>query len=170
MNDGRFLTWGFIAVIVALILACILSGCQLLNQRPDPIPENHTELLLRVAEKTNWMVTLSILGIAGCTFAFLNGNKWGLTGIVACIIILSMSLMVIRYATWLAIGGLIGSIGLVVWSIFIKNKALQQIIQGVQKFRYNTIEHEEIDGILQINQDKSTEKIVRKVKENKKCW
>ena len=171
MRDKQFY---IIGIIILLLLTTILAGCQSWAKRPDPIPKNHTQLLLRTVEKTNWMVTISILGIAACTFAFLNGNKWGLTGIVACIIILSMSLMVIRYATWLAIGGLIGAIALVVWSIFIKNRALQQIIQSVQDIKFekpNEInQHDYVEQQCKHAQSKSTEKLVKKVKGDKKCW
>jgi len=105
------------------------------------------------------------VGIAASVFAFLNGNKLGLAGVAACCVSLFMALAVARFATWMAVCGLIGSVAASAVSILIKNTALKEIIKGVQNYRHTTANLTCIDKDLSDAQKhESTKKIVKKVK------
>lgn len=165
--------WGFWGMIVAIIvmlisLITITSGCALFQPRSDTsiiAPPPATQLWQAI-KSSNWIITLSILGVAGGIFATLNGQKWGMAVIVSCCVSLFMALAVARFAWWMAICGLIGSLGLCTASILSRKRALIEIIKGVQNFRENDKVHRfAIDPKLKISQSKSTKKIVKKIKE-----
>ena len=122
----------FLILIIYLTVIMILVGCATTPINPDITP---TQTLTKVVFKTNWIATASIIGIAVSAFAFLNGSKSGIAGMVACFIALTMTLAVARYAQWLALGGLVGSVGLMVYSIFIKDRALKEVVQTVEQTR-----------------------------------
>jgi len=158
-------------IIIALFLAClvlILSGGCFASQRNDDKPTDLStgqSQLWNSVKNSNWLVTFSIVGIAASVFAYLNGSKLGLAGVAACCVSLFMALAVARFATWMAVCGLIGSVAASVVSILVKNTALKEIIKGVQGYRNAKIEHDEIDGQLESAQEhKSTKKIVKKIK------
>ena len=114
-----------VGIVAVLILVSSCAGIDGPTTTPTP-----GQVLYRTVSKTNWLATAAIVGIAVSAFAFLNGNKMGIAGMVSCFIALSMTLAVARYATWLAAGGVIGSVGLLIYSIFVKDRALTEIIQG----------------------------------------
>lgn len=159
-------------IVVILFLAClilILSGGCFMAQRSDSKPIDLSagqSQLWDAVRNSNWLVTLSIVGIAASIFAYLNGSKLGLAGVAACCVSLFMALAVARFATWMAVCGLIGSVVASVVSILVKNTALKEIIKGVQGYRAVKIEHDDIDTHLESAQEhKSTKKIVKKVKD-----
>ena len=175
MSNVRFIGLGLFTILVILLICCVLSlfsGCKCTMCGEDdaiqttPTP---TEQLWQAVKKSNWLVTISILGVAAGAFAFLNGSKIGLPAIGASCISLFMALAVARFATWMAICGLIGSILAVIISVLVKNKALKEFICNIQNIKKaakdngNTISEEAIEGILS-KQVKSTKKVVQKVK------
>ena len=97
-------------------------------------------------------------------FAFLNGQKIGIPLVIACFVGLSMRLAVVRFGFAIGLCGTIGSIGLLVYTIMVKDKAIKEIISGVQGHRNVSIEHGDLDNNLRIHQSKSTKKLVKKVK------
>lgn len=159
-----------VSIIVVLFLACltlILSGGCFTGwqQNNKPIDLNPGQSQLWDAVKnSNWLVTISIVGIAASIFAYLNGSKIGLAGVAACCVSLFMALAVARFATWMAVCGLIGSVLASIVSILIKNTALKEIIKGVQNYRRTTAHLTPIDKDLSgAQKHKSTKKIVKKV-------
>ena len=58
-----------------------------------------------------------------------------MTAAVACFVCLSMSLAVARYAIVMAVGGTVISFGLSIYTVFVKNRALKEVVTGVQKFK-----------------------------------
>lgn len=162
------MTWyEIVLVVVSLIIivsSCMISGCTIASPQPkyEMIPETQKEVFFQAIQKTNWLVTVSIIGIAISVFAFLNGNKNAMTAAVACFVCLSMSLAVARYATIMAIGGTVISFGLSVYTVFVKNRALKEIVNGVQKFK----EGEPVWSIKDYlnKQSKTTKEIVKKIK------
>ena len=161
----------FLTIIVSL------SGCAILRQVTDAIfdikPEDNVvetskNQLWQTVKKSNWLVTFSILGIAAGFFAFLNGSKIGLPAIGASCVSLFMTLAVVRFSLWMAIFGMIGSCAAVAISVLVKNKALKEIVCGVQEVKDDKPErYEELREELG-KQTKSTKKIVRKIKNKAK--
>jgi len=160
--------WGFWAMMVMIILLLLstifLPACASLKEKPPkPVPPSSVEEMYKAARTSNWLVTLSILGIAGGIFATLNGQKWGMAVVVSCSVALFMSLAVSRFAFWLALCGLIGSVGLCIVSIVVRKRALVQIIKGGELFKKNPdIDFNHAQTVAQ--KSKSTRRIVQNIK------
>lgn len=153
-----------------LILLLLVVGCSYLGQpttthttTPTPIDQ-----LWQVAKQTNWLATISILGIAGGVFALMNGNKIGIPAAIASCVSLFMTLAVARFAAWMAVCGLIGSVAICAASILLKKKALVEIITGVQKYKDTCIEVSDNFKQHLNKQSKSTQRLVQQVKGNLK--
>ena len=170
---------GYIDVVISILIYIILimfvfslSGCSLLptsgGSTITTVP-TAAQQLFKAAKNSNWLVTLSILGIAAGAFAFLNGSKIGLPCIGASCISLFMALAVARFSTWMAVFGLIGSLASVGISVLVKNRAVKEIVAGSQIFKEGT-EHFDLDLSNIFNdcqknaQTKSTQKLVQSVK------
>ena len=149
------------------IFIVYLSGCSILRPGSGStittVP-TAAQQLFKAAKNSNWLVTISILGVAAGAFAFLNGSKIGLPCIGASCISLFMALAVARFSMWMAVFGLIGSLASVCISVLVKNRAVKDLIMGGQKIKgqgYTTLG---INKILAENQTKSTQKLVQNVK------
>lgn len=124
------------------LMSIFLSGCTVsvgqrnneepvITEAPTPVTQ-----LWQAAKKSNWLVTISVLGIAGGVFALANGaGKLGTATIASASVSLFMALAVSRFALWMAVFGLIGAVAAVGFSILVRRKALIEIIKGVQKYR-----------------------------------
>lgn len=164
----------FEIIILAMIMILIAtSGCATLkgflqgNTETETIAPKPTEQLWQAAKRSNWLVTLSILGIAAGVFALTNGaTKLGTAGIASASVSLFMSLAVARFALWMAVFGLIGSAAAALFSILARRKALVEIIQGVQNYRkkFNIQAVASLDGRLNDSQSSTTKKIVGNIK------
>jgi len=161
-----------IITLVFIGLLCY-SGCQFSPSAPhNPLPPLPQQHLWTAISGTNWLVTISILGVAVGFFAFLNGSKMGLPFIGACGVALFMSLAVIRFATWIAVLGLLGSVAAIVLSIVVKKKALREIIIGVEnvkRFKFNSNEKASVNRLMGEPQSKITEKVVQDIKSTLKA-
>lgn len=163
-----------VIVFVAILILIMSSGCATLRgflQSPagdEPtIAPKPTEQLWQAAKKSNWIVTFSILGIAGGIFALVNGaTKLGTAAIASASVSLFMSLAVARFALWMAVFGLIGSVAAALFSILVRRKALVEIIRGVQKYKENNIAAPTKKTLKEIlnKQSQTTKKIVGNMK------
>lgn len=165
------LTKLIICIFMMLILLFLLIGCATLGTTPtiDKIPASAWESTMNAVAKTNWFGTFCLLSFFGGVVAIgLDQRKIGGAVIIAAISTLCLGLAIHRFPTWLAIIGFASSIIAVGYSILIKNKALIEIINGIQWYRNTTIEHDDLDYKLKRNQSKSTEKIVRQIKVKEK--
>lgn len=160
--------------IFVFIFVIIISGCAslggFLREKGDNIAPTPDKQLWDAAKGVNWLVTLSILGIAAGVFAMVNGStKIGMASMAGCSVSLFMSLAVARFALWMAVFGLIGSVLAALFSILVRRKALVEIIKGVQNFRTGEkigIDESSLnllDNRLE-EQSKTTKKIVNNVK------
>jgi hypothetical protein len=155
-----------------LILILLVAGCACLGLPTKPtIPFIPTpiEQLWNAAKQSNWLVAVSILGIAAGVFALMNGNKLGVPAAVASCASLFMSLAVARFAAWMAICGLIGSVLICVISILFKNRGLVELVNGAQALKnYNANDSKQFTKMLKECQTKSTQRIVQKIKSRMK--
>lgn len=164
-----------------------LYGCtapQKISQ-PNPTPQ---QILIKTVKATNWLATIGIIGMGLGVFVFFSGNtKFGIAGTIACFIILSVSLAVARYHEMLAlyciIVATVGTAGMFAYTIFVKNKALKEIVKGIQGFKdairtdlqpdvqLTTGKKNEIENTVNqlktwlSDQSKSTQELVTKIKE-----
>jgi len=156
------------AVFMALVTA-LASGCSALQGDSVITIPTAGEQLWQAAKSSNWLVTLSIIGIAGSVFATLNGSKTGIAGIAACSVSLFMALAVARFAWWMALFGLAGSTALVAASIIARKKALVEIIKGIEHIKIagsdtNLVREGTVNNQLSNNQSAPTQKIVQEIK------
>ena len=160
-----------------LILILLIAGCACLGlptKPTTPIIPTPLEQLWNAAKQSNWLVSLSILGIAGGVFALMNGSKIGIPAAIASCVSLFMTLAVARFATWMAVCGIVGSVLACAASILLRKKALVEIIKGVQQVKHDAgigaglASPTEIRNILKENQSKPTQKLVQKIKGNLK--
>jgi len=160
----------FAAIIVILgMIGVLASGCSMLSrQGPQPVitePPTPGVQLWQAVKKSNWLVTISILGIAGGVFALANGSaKLGSAVIASGSTSLFMTLAVSRFAMWMAVFGLLGSLAAVLFSILARRKALVEIIKGVQDYKDNLrCKSPLLAGALN-EQSNTTKKIVSNIK------
>ena len=126
--------------------------------------------MLNAAKGTNWLVALSILGIGAGVFSFVNGSRIGIPVVVACAVSLFMALAVARFAMWMAVFGMVGAVAAVAISVIIKNKALREVVAGVQSIKESAGDtnnkknlREDISTALSKQAD-STKKLIAKIK------
>jgi len=163
---------GYFLLICFILFLVVLTGCSTMPKKIETIPPP-TETWNKVVYQTHWLVPLSILGIMGGVFVLILGiyPKIGIATIITNGIGLFISLAIAKFAWWMALIGLIGllsTIGLVVYSIFIKDKAIKELIIGAQELKESVspiFTKEETNKILTDGiQTKNTQKIIQKVK------
>ena len=162
MNLDKYALY-VILFLLAVAICCCAIGCNLVPQQPDNyMPEDPANIIYRTVEKTNWLVTLSILGVGAGFFAFLNGGSKGIQVMAACLAVLCLTLGVIRYSTWIAFFGAVSAVGMVTYTVYIKNKALKEIVAGGEKFKSDTWDDATKDFLESQaqNQSPTTKKIV----------
>lgn len=147
-------------VIVFIITAC--AGCAALQSPIEiisPTPEIQT-----IIKNISWIQGILIIGIVGSIFACFNGAaKIGIPLLISSLVGYGLTSAMLFYAKLIAMMSLVGGVTLCGYMIFLKHRALKQIITGVQKYRDHS-ELANLDGTLDINQSISTQKIIKKIK------
>jgi len=161
-----YLTWLAFLIFALLISA---SGCSNLGGifSPDVTPELTPEQRITEAVKnTNWLVTLSILGMAISVAAIMNGSKMGIGALLGSLTSLTLSLMVIKYAGLIAIIGLVASVGVFGYAVYVKRKALIEVVENVEGIKRKDL----VPGIEAClhAQSPTTQKIIKNIKEKLK--
>lgn len=165
--------WGFWLILTGflMMLVSMLSGCALIKPVTDfiigttsnPVPELPEAALY---SKLNWLSIASIIGIAIAAAATVNGQiKLAMPIFAGCVAALGISLAVVKYASFLAIGSLVAAVCIFVYSILIKNRAIKELVVGGQELKKNP------DGgskILFETQTPSTRKLVNITKDKLK--
>ncbi|KKK74796.1 hypothetical protein LCGC14_2880190 [marine sediment metagenome] len=151
---------------IFLLTGCSFSLGQKTNTEPvftgDPPPP--ATQLWNAAKKSNWLVTISIIGLAAGVFALVNGSaKLGIACMASSSVSLFLALAVARFAAWMAIFGLVGSASAALFSILARRKALVEIIKGVQKTKDGLSTASTLNKEL-AKQSTTTRKIVGKIK------
>lgn len=167
MNKFRF--W-----FAIMLLSIITMGC-LSSLVPAPAPTgpgtNTNGAVKSLLTTMNWLTAFCVLGIGLSVFALANGNKLGLAGIAASGATLVACLTVARYAIWIAWLGLVvsvvGAASICIYTIFIKNRALKEIVNNIEKFKEDgqTLVFKDALKTYLNEQSNSTKTIVKKVKE-----
>ena len=169
MKFGIFM---IVLIVTALLLAIYCSGCsggfKLPWQKSASVinvPPDAGQQLWTTVKKSNWLVTLAIPIIALGAVAMFNGaGKLGMSAIIFGCVNLFMALATARFALWMAVFGLVGSGLAVAVSILAKNKALKEIITGVQEYKGSKTSNEVLNGALAATQSTPTQRLVQKIK------
>jgi len=167
MKDLNFCVVIIFAILWAILMVLFISGCSALGgSTPSPLPDlTPGQSLTKALANTNWLVTLAIIGAGAGFFAFLNGNGIGLKLIAACLVVISLTLMISWAARWIAAVGIVSSIGLLIYTIWTKDRAVKEIV-GANKSFYDHQKsgiQEIFKGYQGIQQSSSTEKIVKNI-------
>jgi len=173
--------WFIVVTIVLITIVVSCSGCRFAQSAVDfvfkPAPSTNVEQpvsstgqLWKTVKKSNWITTLAIPIIALGAVAMFNGAiKLGMSAVIFGTVNLFMALATARFALWMAIFGLIGSIASVAVSIIVKNRGLLEIVTGAQILKNSTIKtKKEGSKILKDCQTKNTQKLVQKIKSKMK--
>jgi uncharacterized protein YceK len=168
----------FFAVLFLILLIASLSGCDQIANMINTKPHAPTDEVAKIIYKTNWMVTISMLGIALSVAALVQGSRIALPLFAGCATLLTTVLTVAKYAQWISLVGLLIAVGVFVYVTIIRRKefsknstALKEVVTTVQKVRDNVLsslgdeKKEEIKRVL-CEQSYETSKIVKKIKEN----
>lgn len=170
--------WGFralMAIIILLLLSAIcLPGCAVLQPRSTPtVAPTPAVQLWQAAKSSNWLATASIIGIGAGIFIAFKGKEWGMGLVISCCVVLFMTLAVARFAWWMALCGLVGSVVILYVSILSKKRALVEIIKGGELFKKALkIAHTKPDAEIELfngaqieaQESKSTPILVEKIK------
>ena len=170
-----FATLIFMLVGILICIGLSVSGCNSECtwpwQKPQQIvqPQTPQQQLWHTVKKSNWLVTLAIPIIALGAVAMFNGAaKLGMSAMIFGAVNLFMALATARFALWMSIFGLIGSGLAVAASILSKNRALIEIVKGVQGYR-KTVNTTVIDHSLsEAQKSPATQRIVQEIKTNLK--
>lgn len=136
----------FITTIIfaALVLYCILllGGCNVLQPQEskpilDPITPS-TQVIWKTIKATDWLSSLFILAIAGGVFVGLNGLKSGwLASLAAFVGLIVKAGMSNVYVYWMCGLLLVGVVVLILLSVFVKNRAIKELVCGVERVKAN---------------------------------
>jgi len=168
-----------IRIVCVLALLFLLGGCLIVltschasercSDKPDVIPDTVTKILYQTIYRMNWLVVVSIIGIAISTAAFVNGSKAALPIGMGSLAALGMTLATIRYAQWIALCSFVAAMLIFFATVLKKNVALKQLIIGVQKLKGQFVFNKEVaNQILTDEQNKDTTKLVLNEKTNLK--
>jgi hypothetical protein len=136
--------------ILIPVLACVLllAGCYSLPVTGNPGQAiGAAGKLAAAVNSTNFMIPLSILGVAlGVTSMFMGNVKIGLPAVLGSITALVMTLAINRYASLMAAGGALAAAAALAIGIVLKYRsvagqavsvgtALKEVVTGVQKVK-----------------------------------
>ena len=162
-------------VLMTLLLSVILffTGCAMFQPKSQEdnlakLPKTPTQQMFQTISKTNWMFTLSIFGVGAGFFAFLNGSSKGLQLSAACLVVISLIIGLTRYSAIIAGVSMVGTVGLLGYSMWVRKKALQEVVEGVQEVRSRAdaerADEHVILAALSSVQSKTTEAIVKTIR------
>ena len=173
-----------VIIIISLFIAFLVfnSGCSLFQMsgadRLRPLPTTGPEAMFQTLKKANWLFTIAVLGSGAGFYAFLNGSNKGLQFMAACFVVISLIIGITRYSAVIAVVSLIGAVCLMIYSTLVKDKALREVVEGVQNIRdissldghvtENNVDMDHNDVIssyLNNVQSKTTKAIVKAVKD-----
>lgn len=137
--------FGMLAAAIFILCGCAPHYSPVPAAQIMPAPVTHAAALIQTVYKTNWLATIGIIGIGLSVFAFLQGWKQGIPALLSCAAILGLTLTVTRYGVVLAFGGLVLLALFILYQIFIRNKALTEVVTGVQTIR-DTFKKTPADG------------------------
>lgn len=156
--------------LMTLLLSVILffSGCAMFQPRKAGdslanLPTTGAQAVFQTLKGNNWLFTLSFIGVGAGFYAFLNGSSKGLKIMAACLIVISLIIGVTKYSAVIAVLAMIGTVCLMIYSTLVKNKALREVVQGVQEIREDPTVKKE--AALDRFQSEATKKIVNKIKD-----
>jgi hypothetical protein len=150
-------------ILLVLVAMLLTTGCHLLQPKVVYTPDT----VETVITKTNWLVTVAIIGIALSVVAFINGSRFAIPAFVGCCVALGVTLAVIKYAAVIALGSMVLAGGVCVYTIFVKTRAIKELVAGgeiVKAWSHKPEDADNFDNLHRNQHSKATQQIVKKVK------
>jgi hypothetical protein len=89
-----------------------------------------------IQKMLKWMIGLSIVGCSVCmVLFFMFGSKWGVSGAIACGVVLIISVAVQKFLLYFALAGavlLLVIIVILIYNVWVKNKAFTEVVNTVE--------------------------------------
>lgn len=176
MKDALLI--GFIILILFLV-SLATFGC---HRVPEPVYDLTpiTPQIQTIIKNIGWVQGALIIGVVGSIFACFNGAaKFGIPLLISCLVGYGLTSAMLFYSKIIAISSLVGGLGLCGYMIFVKQRALKEIIDTVEYFKERlVITGQEVPGgrdikpetkqyVKNIIQSPSTTKLVTKIKNGK---
>lgn len=121
----------------AFVLLLFCAGCQWpwfkKELPPVQIQPTITNTIIKQVKVNDWLVTGSILIMGVGAFGFLNGWKQGFSLFGAALTVLGVSLVLKAYGAILVFAGAVCIAGIVGWQIWLRVRALTEVVGGVEK-------------------------------------
>jgi len=190
-----------INVLIGIVLCFVLitiSGCLCFNGckpdsdqqggilDPNNIVDSAPAFVTKLIYKTNWLTTMALIGIAASAAAFITGQSYALPLFAGCSALLTTILAMAQYSKWIALIGMLVSVGVFVYVAIKRNKstkivenALKDVVIGVEKVKTSilskvendltdrtSVKKKEINGMLRGCQSDDTVKLVSSIKED----
>jgi len=158
-------TWISAMILLAMSLS---SGCASLphDTQPSPGANDTADTIWRTVRSTDWLASLFIVGfVCSLIAAGMGFGKLGLLSAFSCVA--GLFLKAAFSQPWFyAVAGLLvlASTCLVIAGIAWKNKALREIVVGVQKVKQENGASAVVSSIMQDNQSKPTQALVQQIK------
>lgn len=162
--------------MLCLILSIVLTactGCQLF--RPYGLQSGFgsgslvgsgSAVLNHTIVKYDKMFGLFLLAVVGGVIAGMGGLKFGWVVAAGNMVGIGLYLTIARYSGWIAFGGLISGLVILLALVFRDRKFAFQNVKAIQTLKSRFPEmKEEINKILFVHQDSSSEKVVQQVKQ-----
>jgi hypothetical protein len=178
---------------VLIISGCLcFNGCKPDSDQqggildPNNIVDSAPAFVTKLIYKTNWLTTMALIGIAASAAAFITGQSYALPLFAGCSALLTTILAMAQYSKWIALGGMLISVGIFVYVAIKRNKstkttenALKDVVIGVEKVKKSilgkvendltdrvSLKKKEINGMLRGCQSDDTVKLVSSIKED----
>lgn len=160
---GTILFW----VIMCFLLVVMMSGCHQPVASQPVNPPSATMQLYNSVKSSNWLVTISILGIAISAAALINGSKAAYGPLIGSGIALVTTLMVARYSSVLAFVGLGMAVVVFAYSVWRNWRSFREVVRSVEVVKPelmagDRVAAEELKELFDVIQSPITRKRVSK--------
>lgn len=180
----KIVDWLLVLVLAIMLIQIliVLSGCAALQKTVNPVPSTPSQQIINnVIHSTDWLGSLFLLGfVCSVIGAGLGFKKLGIVCALSCIsgLFLKSALSTLWFYQAAALI-VLASILIVIAGIIYKNRAIVELILGIQKVKEsnhpyvtNNGESElnkvEVNNTLQSVQTKLTRKLVSQIKNDLK--
>jgi len=130
----RGFLYGVVFVLMIFVCLVLLFGCWSKHIIPAE-PSAMTNAIIKTVKVNDWLVTGSILIMGVGVFGFFNGWKQGVSLIAAAGAVLGISLVLKAYGAILVFAGAICIAGFVSWQIWIRVRALKEVVGNVEEIK-----------------------------------
>lgn len=159
-------------LILLLFAILLFAAFAVFSCTPVPPPTYMpiTPAIQTVIKNIGWVQGMLIIGVVGSIFACFNGGaKFGLPLLISCLVGYGLTSAMLFYAKIIALTSLFSGVGLCGYFIFIKHRALKEIIDTVEFYKKYTKTAAKDNAKIVVKeeiQSPTTTKLVSKIKKD----